>query len=96
MDLLNIQLIKILFQIKKNKDNIEILYTVNSADRIISYGCLVTGMGITITPLCLIFPNALFPAFIASSSIFGASTLWVMKKGVGELELYGECFVWGD
>ena len=77
--------------INKNneKDGIEILYSVNSTKRIISYGCLVTGMGLTMIPMFSMFPNALIPAFVASSSIFGASTLWTMKKGVGEIESYG-------
>ena len=83
--------------VKKNdkKDQVEILYSVNSTERIISYGCLVTGMGMTMIPICLVFPNALLPAFVASSSIFGASTLWAMKKGVGELEPYGSVLYGG-
>ena len=74
--------------INNNNDNIDILYSVNSTGRIISYGTLVSGVGITIVPLFLVFPDALFPAFVASSSTFGASILYAMKKDVGELEQY--------
>lgn len=50
----------------KNKKKIEILYSTNSQARIISYGCLVTGMSIITAPICVIFPHAVFSAFIAS------------------------------
>lgn len=72
-----------------NTKNIEILYSVNSTGRMISYGCLITGVGIGMTPLYLTFPNAIFPAFIASSCVFYGSTWYTMKKGVGELKPYG-------
>ena len=76
------------------ENEIEIKYSKNSIKRIISYGCLVSGMGIVMMPICVIFPNAVLPAFLASSSIFAGSTLWAMNSNIGELSefegvLYG-------
>lgn len=70
-------------------DNYEILYSTNSPLRIISYGSLVSGMGLMMVPMCAVFPNALFPAFVASSSVFGGASWYAMTRKVGELEPFG-------
>jgi FtsH-binding integral membrane protein len=80
---------------QKSNNSAEILYSINSTGRLISYGSLVSGMGVTMVPLCGMFPHALIPAFVASSSIFAGSTLWAMKKGVGELKPYGSILYGG-
>ena len=69
----------------KNK----ILYSINSHARILSYACLTTGVGITMIPACMIYPDALLPAFIASSSVFGGASWYAMTRKEGELEQYG-------
>ena len=70
-------------------DNYEILYSINSPLRIFSYGCLVSGMGLMIVPACGIFHDAMVPAFIASSSVFGGASWYAMTRKVGELEPFG-------
>ncbi len=79
----------------KNLNQVEIISTVNSTGRLVSYGSLVTGMGITMIPLCTIYPDALFPAFIASSSIFGGASWYAMTRTEGELEPYGSVLYGG-
>lgn len=78
---------------QKSNNDVEILYSINSTGRLISYGSLVSGMGIAMIP-CM-FSQALIPAFVASSSVFAGSTLWTMKKGVGELKPYGSILYGG-
>jgi FtsH-binding integral membrane protein len=70
-------------------ENYEILYSTNSIPRIISYGSLVSGMGLMIVPMCAVFPDALVPAFVASSSVFGGASWYAMTRKVGELEPWG-------
>ena len=71
----------------KNKQNI-IYYSINSNKRLFTYGCLVSGMSIVMMPLCVVFHDAIIPAFIASSSVFGGVTIFAMTRKKGELEPY--------
>ena len=72
---------------KKNK--IEITHTTNSIPRILSYISLMAGNGIMMIPMFSILPNAVIPAFIASSSIFCGATWYAMTRKTGELEVLG-------
>lgn len=84
------------YQVTSNYQNqIKILDSINSSGRIISYGSLITGMGLCMIPACAIFPNAIIPAFIASSSVFGGSTLYALNKKQGELEPLGSALYGG-
>jgi FtsH-binding integral membrane protein len=73
---------------EKNSKNGEILYSTNPTARIISYGCLASGMGLTMIPMAITFPSAIFPAFVASSSVFGGASLFAFSKQQGEFEPY--------
>lgn len=72
-----------------NDNNITILYSTNSAGRIISYCSLIIGNGIIMVPLFMIYPNAVLPAFIASSSVFGGATIYSLTRKTGELDSMG-------
>lgn len=52
-------------------------------------------MGMTLIPMCGIFPNALVSAFIASTSIFGGATWYAMTRTEGELEPLGSVLYGG-
>ena len=45
-------------------------------------------MGITMIPVCSIYPDAILPAFITSCSVFSGSSWYAMTRKEGELEQY--------
>ncbi len=83
--------------INRRTNLVEVLYSSNSTLRKLSYGSLIVGNGIIMTPLFLVYPQAILPALIASSSVFGGATFYAMRKKSGELDhmepiLYGGLF----
>ncbi len=72
----------------KNGKVIPVFYTTNSIPRIISYGSLVSGMGILMIPMFIAFPDAILPAFVASSSVFGGAVYYGLTR-------QEEISVWG-
>lgn len=89
------QLVKINDKPGFTKSNqIEIIYSTNSPLRKLSYLAMLTGNGLMFIPIFIALPNAVIPAFIASSSVFGGATLYAWKRKPGELDhwspvLYG-------
>lgn len=73
---------------------VNILYSINSLGRIISYGCLISAMGFIMIPIYTKFHDALLPAFIASSTVFGGSTWYILTRKVGELKQM-KCLLYG-
>lgn len=63
-------------------------YSKNSPARLLSYGAVVTGMGFSMVPMCVIFPDTIFPAFVAASSVFGGASAYALTRKTGELEKY--------
>jgi FtsH-binding integral membrane protein len=80
---------------KGKKDQVEIAYTTNSIGRKLSYASLIAGNGIIMIPMFAIFPDAVFAAFIASSSVFGGATWYAMTRKTGELEIWGSALYGG-
>jgi len=72
----------------KNGKVVPVFYTTNSIPRIISYGSLVSGMGILMIPMFIAFPDAILPAFVASSSVFGGAVYYGLTR-------QEEISVWG-
>lgn len=66
-----------------------VYYSINSIPRILSYCSLVVGNGIIMTPIFSTMPNAVLPAFIASSSVFAGATMYTMTRKAGELDSWG-------
>ena len=77
------------------KKQVEILYSTNSIPRTLSYVSLIVGNGIVMTPMFFAIPNAVLPAFIASSSVFGGATYYAMTRKTGELETWGSALYGG-
>ncbi len=67
---------------------IEILYSKNSFMRKLSYSTFILGNSMIIMPVFIMFPQAVFPAFVASTSVFGGATLYALSKKEGELEVW--------
>jgi len=61
-------------------ENYKILYSTNSIPRIISYGSMVSGMSLMMVPMCVVIPDALVPAIVASSCVFEWSKLVCYDK----------------
>ncbi len=64
------------------------LYTTNSIPRILSYGSLVSGMGILMIPMFVAFPDAIIPAFVGSSSVFGGAVYYGLTKKQEEIKTW--------
>lgn len=71
------------------KNQVEISYSINSIPRTLSYISLIVGNGIIMVPMFAIIPDAVLPAFIASSSVFGGASWYAMTRKTGELEIWG-------
>jgi FtsH-binding integral membrane protein len=63
-------------------------YTTNPVSRVLSYGSLVSGMGILMIPMFVAFPDAIIPAFIGSSSVFGGAVYYGLTKKQGEIKTW--------
>jgi FtsH-binding integral membrane protein len=68
---------------------VEVLSSKNSVSRMVSYGAFLTGISMFTAPSLLVYPEALVPAFLASSSVFGSAALYAYAKPVGALEAWG-------
>ena len=73
----------------KTNKTISILYTSNSIPRILSYCLLVSGMGISMIPIFNNYPNAIIPAFIGSTSVFGGASYYALTTKDQELSYWG-------
>lgn len=71
---------------KTSTGSVDVLYTTNSPKRIAAYAGVVSGMGMLGMPLCAMFPYAVIPAFIASTSVFGGTGWYAMTRKVGEFK----------
>ncbi len=77
-----------IFNIKKDRVY-PVLYTTNSVPRILSYGSLISGMGILMIPMFIAFPDAIIPAFATSSSVFGGAVYYALTRKTQELSIWG-------
>jgi FtsH-binding integral membrane protein len=77
-----------IFNLKKDKVY-PILYSTNPVPRIISYGSLISGMGILMIPMFIAFPDAIIPAFATSSSVFGGAVYYALTRKTQELTIWG-------
>ncbi len=77
-----------IFNLKKDRAY-PVLYSTNSVPRIISYGSLVSGMGILMIPMFIAFPDAIVPAFATSSSVFGGAVIYALTRKTQELSIWG-------
>ncbi len=66
----------------------EILYTKNSPKRLISYTGFMVGNGFMMMPMFILYPHAIFPAFLASGSVFSGAVMYALNKKQGELEVW--------
>jgi FtsH-binding integral membrane protein len=74
---------------KNERTAVEVYSSENSPARIASYGAFLTGMAMCTSPLFIAYPNAILPAFAASSAVFGSAALYAYSKPVGSLSLWG-------
>jgi FtsH-binding integral membrane protein len=65
------------------------LYSTNPVPRIISYGSLISGMGILMIPMFIAFPDSIIPAFVTSSSVFGGAVVYALTRKTQELSIWG-------
>jgi FtsH-binding integral membrane protein len=82
-------------QNKLESNQVKIFYSINSVPRTLSYVLLIIGNGIIMIPMFSLFPDAILPAFIASSSVFGGATWYAMTRKTSELEIWGSTLYGG-
>lgn len=61
----------------------------NSTMRLASFGVLVSSMGVALSPAFLLYPDAVTPALLASSTVFSSAVLYAYSRPVGSLSAWG-------
>jgi len=70
-------------------ESAEVLSSSNTPQRIAAYAAFITGMSMTAAPVFYMYPGAIMPALLSSSSVFGAAALYAYARPAGSLSTWG-------
>jgi FtsH-binding integral membrane protein len=70
-------------------ESTEALSSTNTPQRLAAYAAFVTGMSMTAAPVFFMYPGAIMPALLSSSTVFGAAALYAYARPAGSLSTWG-------